>query len=89
MQYCRDKVPFILHMRAAIRADVYSRIEKWGHINKIWHGAKRAPFALIPFAIAGVNLVGMTRLVGRVLLATGMPLAMLPPLCPADAQSAG
>jgi hypothetical protein len=33
---------------------------------------KRAPIAIVPFGVAAINLVGLSRLVTRIFLATGM-----------------
>lgn len=36
------------------------------------HGLKRAPVAFVPFGVAAVNFIGLSRLVAKILLATGM-----------------
>lgn len=71
MQYCRREVAAVLELHATVRADIFARIRQWSNVNYFWHGLKRAPVAFVPFGVSAVNLAGLSRLVGRVLEATG------------------
>ena len=72
VQYCKHSARKILGLKARIHADVRAKIQHYGQVNYLWHGAKRVPVAFVPFGVAAVNFVGMSRLVTSILRDTGM-----------------
>lgn len=72
LQFCRADARRLLAVREAVRADLAGRLAPWRRVAYVWHGLKRAPFAFVPFGVAAVNFLGMSRLVSRALGAAGM-----------------
>jgi len=70
-QYCTNEVRPILTMQQHLAAHILEQTRRWGNVNYVWHGCKRAPLAFVPFGVSAVNFVGLSRLVGRVLSVTG------------------
>eukprot|EP00245_Coleochaete_scutata_P001769 TRINITY_DN12222_c0_g1_i2.p1 TRINITY_DN12222_c0_g1~~TRINITY_DN12222_c0_g1_i2.p1 ORF type:complete len:463 (+),score=86.65 TRINITY_DN12222_c0_g1_i2:226-1614(+) len=71
-KYVSEEIPSLIRVRDAIIGDVNEHVKQYKKLNPLKHGAKRAAVALIPFAIHAVNVAGMIRLCGRMMIKTGM-----------------
>jgi hypothetical protein len=72
VQFCKSEAPLILKLNRAIRDQVHAKIHHYGKVNYLWHAAKRVPVAFIPFGVAAVNALGLSKLVVSILSDTGM-----------------
>ncbi|NJR43515.1 MAG: hypothetical protein HC767_13540 [Akkermansiaceae bacterium] len=62
----------ILRVNRRLQEEVYGKIQHYGKVNYLWHGAKRVPVAFVPFGVAAVNFLGLSKLVANILRDTGM-----------------